>query len=262
VATVLVTSAAGAPGVTATAVGLALIWPSPVLLADCDRTPSQAVLAGYLRGTDAGGLGLTGLARAHREGRPLSQAVAGETIPLALGGVRRDFLPGFATPGAAALFDPAWSGLGAAFASLGEAGVDVIVDAGRSGAHGPPAGVLTHADAVLVVTRTHLPALSALRLHLPVLRESVERLRGSSDGVGLVLVGEGQPYTADEIRSQFGVRIWGALPDDPCAAAVLAQGAPEPRRYGDSRYLRAVRTLSSVVVAHLHHQRLRIAGAA
>ena len=213
-ATVLVTSAAGAPGVTATAVGLALIWPSPVLLADCDRTPSQAVLAGYLRGTDAGGLGLTGLARAHREGRPLSQAVAGETIPLALGGVRRDFLPGFATPGAAALFDPAWSGL------------------------------------------------SALRLHLPVLRESVERLRGSSDGVGLVLVGEGQPYTADEIRAQFGVRIWGALPDDPGGAAVLAQGAPEPRRYGDSRYLRAVRTLSSVVVAHLHHQRLRIAGAA
>lgn len=261
-AVVLVASAAGAPGVTTTAVGLALVWPNAVVLADCDRTPAQSVLAGYLRGTNAGGLGLTGLARAHREARPLAAALPGETIPLALGEVRRTFLPGFASPGAAQLFEPAWTGLGDAFAALSQAGVDVVVDSGRIGPHGPPAGLLAQADAVLVLTRTHLPALSALRLHLPILIESLDRLRSSTAGLGLVLVGEGRPYSAAEIGAQFAVRVAGTLPYDPGAAAVLGEGAPEPRRYQDSRYVRSLRTLSSAVLARVDDQRRRIGGAA
>lgn len=49
----LLTSASGAPGVTTLGVGLALTWPRPVLLADCDPGAHQAVLAGYLAGTSA-----------------------------------------------------------------------------------------------------------------------------------------------------------------------------------------------------------------
>lgn len=259
-AIVLVTSASGAPGVTSTAVGLALVWPSTVMLADCDRTPAQAVLAGYLRGTDASGIGLTGLARAHREGRPLAQAIANETIPLAMGEVRRTFLPGFATPGAAQLFSQAWAGLGDAFDALSRAGVDVIVDVGRIGPQGPPPGLLTHADSVLVVTRTNLPALSGLRLHLPVLTDSLERLRGTVTGLGIVLVGEGQPYSSKEISDLLGSPVAGALPYDATAAAVLGEGTDEPRRYGDSRYIRSLRTLSSQIVASMAEQRRRIVG--
>ncbi len=261
-ATVLLTSASGAPGVTSTAVGLALVWPSAVLLADCDRTPSQAVLAGYLRGADAAGVGMMGLARAHREGRPLVQALGHETIPLALGEVRRMFLPGFATPGAAQLFEPAWPGVGDAFSSLGDAGIDTVVDAGRMGPLGPPAGLLMQADAVLVLCRTNLPALSGLRLHLPVLRDALDRLRGSSGHLGLVLVGEGQPYTAAEVQEQFGVPVWDTVPDDPKAAAVLGEGTREPRKYGESGYVRALRSLSSTVLARIDAQRRRIWGSA
>ncbi len=261
-AVVLVTSASGSPGVTSTAIGLALVWPSAVLLADCDRTAAQAVLAGYLRGTDAGGVGLTGLARAHREARPFASALVGETIPLALGDVRRSFLPGFASPGAASLFEPAWTALGDAFAALSQAGVDVIIDVGRMGPQGPPAGLLTHCDAVLALTRTHLPALSGLRLHLPILAESLERARSSTTGLGLVVVGEGQPYSAAEIAAQFATPVVGTVVHDPAAAAVLGEGTPEPRRFGDSRYIRSLRSLSSATVARVEQQRRRVGGAA
>ena len=51
-AVVLLASATGSPGVTTTALGLALAWPRHCLVADCDRDPSQAVQAGYLRGME------------------------------------------------------------------------------------------------------------------------------------------------------------------------------------------------------------------
>ncbi len=261
-AIILVTSASGAPGTTATALGLALVWPTSVLLADCDRTPAQSVLAGYLRGTDASGVGLAGLARAHREGRPLTQALGGETIPLALGEVSRRFLPGFASPGAVHLFEPVWAGLGDAFAGLTRSGVDVIVDAGRIGPTGPPAGLLMQADLVVVLTRSHLPALAALRLHLPVVREAMERIRSSSDQVRLAVIGEGNPYSAAEIATQFATPLLGTLPYDTRAAAVLAEGTTEPRRYGDSSYVRALRSMASTIHAGVAAQRRRIDGAA
>lgn len=71
-AVIVLTSATGSPGVTTTALGLALTWPRHVLLADCDREPGQAVQAGYLRGMDHGGRGLMTLAHLHREGTLLA----------------------------------------------------------------------------------------------------------------------------------------------------------------------------------------------
>ena len=53
-AILLLTSAGGSPGVTTLAVGLALTWPRPVLLADCDPGAHQSILAGYLAGTSSG----------------------------------------------------------------------------------------------------------------------------------------------------------------------------------------------------------------
>ena len=45
-AVVALTSASGSPGVTTTAVGLALTWPRPVLLIEADPTGGSGVLAG------------------------------------------------------------------------------------------------------------------------------------------------------------------------------------------------------------------------
>ena len=66
-AVIVLASAGHAPGVTTTALGLALAWPREVLLVDADRTPTQAVLAGYLRGERPGQHGLGRLLQAVRE---------------------------------------------------------------------------------------------------------------------------------------------------------------------------------------------------
>jgi cellulose biosynthesis protein BcsQ len=49
-AVIALASAAGSPGVTTTAVGLAFSWPRPVLLVEADPTGSSGFLAGFFRG--------------------------------------------------------------------------------------------------------------------------------------------------------------------------------------------------------------------
>jgi hypothetical protein len=50
-AVIALASASGSPGVTTTALGLALLWPRPVLLIEADPTGGSGLLAGYFRGT-------------------------------------------------------------------------------------------------------------------------------------------------------------------------------------------------------------------
>ncbi len=78
----LLTSTSGSPGVTTLAVGLALTWPRPILLADCDPGAHQAILAGYLAGRSASGKGLLRVAEAHRDRRPLREVVLDQTLSL------------------------------------------------------------------------------------------------------------------------------------------------------------------------------------
>ena len=133
-AVIVCTGAPGAPGVTTSALGLALTWSRDILLADCDREPSQSIQAGYLRGLDHGGRGLAALARLHRENRPIAPELWRHSIPLDESGeVGRRFLPGFSVPAAVRLFDVVWPELSDAFASLDAQGVDVLVDAGTVG---------------------------------------------------------------------------------------------------------------------------------
>ncbi len=81
-AILMLTSAGGSPGVTTLAIGLALTWPRPVLLADCDPGAHQAVLAGYLHGQSSSGKGLLRVAEAHRDRRPLREVVIDQCLPL------------------------------------------------------------------------------------------------------------------------------------------------------------------------------------
>jgi hypothetical protein len=75
VAILLLTSTGGSPGVTTLAVGLALTWPRPILLVDCDPGAHQAILAGYLAGRSSNGKGL--LARRRGPSRPALVAGGG-----------------------------------------------------------------------------------------------------------------------------------------------------------------------------------------
>ena len=67
-ALIVLTSASGSPGVSTTALGLALTWRRPVLLVEADPTGGSGLLAGYFRGQAAPSQSLIDLAFAHRAG--------------------------------------------------------------------------------------------------------------------------------------------------------------------------------------------------
>lgn len=236
-AVVVLASATGSPGVTTTSLALALAWPRHVLLADCDRDPAQAVQAGYLRGMDHGGRGLISIAHLHREGIPIAPEIWRHTLPLVQDGdVQRRFLPGFATPGSARLFEHVWGSLGEALRALEQQGADVIVDAGRIGTAGLPLGLLAAADVVLLTVRGSLRSLAGARIHLATLIEQLRSMPAPCPAA-LAVVGSGKPYASGEIAAQFGLPTWVEPVWDAKAAEVLSDGAPEPRRFHEGAFM-------------------------
>lgn len=256
-AVLLLTSAAGAPGVTTTALGLALAWPRDVLLVDADPHPARAVEAGYLRAEVPAPGGLGDLARAHRQGTSLTAALWSRAVvlprvaasPRVAGSPRVAvpsegdgspivrFLPGFAHPGQAGLFEMVWPAMAACLWELGEAGVDVVVDLGRTGPDGPPPQLCARAAAVAVVTRCGLRPLAGLALQA----ETLETIAAGATGtVGLVAIGAGRPYSAREVGAQFETPVMAELPEDARAAAVLSDGASPPRGWAHGRYAAAL----------------------
>ena len=227
-------SVAGAPGVTTTAVALALAWPRPVVLVEADPVGASAVLPGLLRGAARHDRGILDAAVAARSGT-LAGVLPELLIDLPGGNAR--LLAGLARPEQAATMTRYWPLLAPALAEASTAlGVDVILDAGRLSQAGAAMPALGTADRVLLVTRTHLPALHVLRAWLPTVRSAlVDPAR-----LGLLLVGEGQPYRAGEVSRTLGVPVAGVLPDDPDPAAAYSRGAPHPRR---SEFARALAVL-------------------
>lgn len=222
-AIITLASATGSPGVTTCAIGLTLAWPRDVILVDADRCASQAVLAGYLNGVASGGRGLTSLAQAYRDGVDLGEDLLSHLLELPESSQRRWFLPGFARPGSARLFEPVWAELGAALDDMDRQGIDVIIDAGRWESSGLPAGLLSRTRCLGLVTRSSLRALAALRLYTPDLALAVSGLAGCH--TGLLVVGPSRPYSSGEIAKQFGLPIWGDAPWHPDDAAGLSDGA-------------------------------------
>lgn len=239
-ALIVLTSAAGSPGVTTAAVGLTLLWRRPTMLVDADPAAGQSVLAGYLRGQIATAKGLQRVAEAHRDGRPLAEMVSDETVPLTdQEPPDRRLLPGFARPAAAGLFGPVWPDLMDALVGYGTVGVDVVIDAGRIPPTGLPKPLLERADLVLLLTRTSLRAVAAVRNHAELL---IEQTRvGDTSNVGLALVGEGQPYGRREIAQLLGLSVITAFADDPSSAAVFSDGARRQRRFDRAALPRSLR---------------------
>jgi hypothetical protein len=253
VAILVLTSAAGAPGVTTLAVGLALTWPRPVLLADCDPGAHQAVLAGYLAGRSAGGRGLLRVAEAHRDRRNLREVVIDQCLPLGSDDDhRRLFLPGFTRPGSAAHFVAVWDELAETFDRLDAVDVDVIIDAGRLGtAGGVPTALLERSALTGVVLRSSFRSVMSARVHLPALTEGPGRTGDPRGPTGLVLVDPGRPYGAGEIGRALGMEVLAQVPHDPAAAAHFSDGAAQHRRFEASPLVRALRGTASTFAAAL-----------
>jgi hypothetical protein len=272
-AVVALTSAKGAPGVSTAALAMTLLWPRAALLAECDPAGGSSVLAGYLRGTVEHSRGLLALALAQRHDE-LERALWSQTVPLTgttatgtdtagpgePGG--RWLLPGLSDAAQAPSTAALWGPLGSLLASLERGDTDVLVDAGRLGAAHAPTALLRQADLVLLVLGTSLPAVAAARARLAVLREELAATNAADSaltGVGLLLVGEGRPYTGKEIAGSLGLPVIASLAWDPASAEVLAAGAAPGRRFAGSPLVRSTRAAISASSEAIARRRDRLA---
>jgi hypothetical protein len=245
-AILLLTSTGGSPGVTTLAVGLALTWPRPILLADCDPGAHQAIVAGYLAGRSTSGKGLLRVAEAHRDRRPLREAVLDQTLSLsAEEDSRRRFLPGFTRPGSAMHFGAVWEDLAEAFDRLGDVDIDVIIDAGRMGPSGPPAALVERSALSAVVLNSTLRSVLSARVHLPTLREHPRLIVPDREHLGLIIVGDGQPYRSAEIAKALDVPVVSTIAHDRNTAAHLSDGQARHLRFETSPLIRSIRDASS-----------------
>ena len=253
-AILLLASTGGSPGVTTLAVGLALTWPRPILLADCDPGAHQAILAGYLGGRSTGGKGLLRVAEAHRDRRPLREAVLDQTLSLsAEEESRRLLLPGFTKPASAMHFGGVWEDLAEAFDRLGEVDMDVIIDCGRIGASGPPAALLERSAVTAVVVTSTLRSIMSARVHLPTLRDHPRLTSADREHIGLIVVGENQPYRRGEITRALDVPVITSIAYDRQSAAHLSDGRPRHRRFDTSPLIRSIRDAASQLSSNLQH---------
>ena len=219
-------SASGSPGVTATALGMALHWPRPVVLVEADPTGGSGVLGGYFRG-GVDHPGLMELVMAHRS------ALLAETLPrivMPVEGSQASILVGSKSHEQAAGLARLWDPLLGVLREVAAAGQDVLVDAGRLGLASWPRPLVADSDLTLLVTRSTLPSLVAARSWAGTLAEDV--LPGHAAGV--LLVGEGRPYNGGEISKTLGLPVVGSVAWDPRQAAVFSEGAdkPKPRLLG------------------------------
>jgi hypothetical protein len=239
VALIALFSASGSPGVTASALGLALTWSRPVLLVEGDPTGGSAVFAGYLRGESAPANCLIDLALAERHGQ-LTEAIAASILRMpGSPDSAVSLLPGTRAHGQARSLLPLWETLAAELKALEATGQDVIFDVGRLGLAGSPEPLIFAADLALLVTRTDLVSLSSARSWAETLRTGFEGV-GCGSSLGLLLVGEGDPYSAREVQKVLQIPVSASLAWDPAAAAVFAKGGKAPRRFDSSRLVRSL----------------------
>lgn len=252
-AVIALASVSGSPGVTTTALGLALSWPRPVLLVEADPTGGSSVLAGYFRGTREYDGGLIELALTASD---LGDALADVAIPIE--GTTVTFVAGTRSHTQAGALCDLWAPLAETLDVLETTGQDVIIDAGRLGLHGSPQPLLDASDLALLVSRTTLPNLSALRSWA----EAFQRPPLDWHQSAVLLVDEGQPYSARDVTEAVKLPVLASLPLEPESAAVFSRGAPPPKRFDSGSLHRALHaTIASIHSAITHRRNELLTGA-
>jgi hypothetical protein len=234
-------SPGGSPGVTTTALALALTWPRPVVVAECDPA-GGAILAGLFAGHLTAPRGLLGVALdAGRGAGPVASDLTGHLAPLDDSG-NKMFLAGINDPRQAPGLTPSWPVIATALASQR---ADVIADCGRLDAgHGQPASVLAQATAVVMVMRPSLRHIAAARPRIDLALSLI----GVNGRLGVLLIGErgrgaDRSHAASEIAKALGVPVIGTLPDDARTAAVLSDGVGRRSGLSGRPLMRAARTV-------------------
>lgn len=230
-----VVSPGGSPGVTSTALGLAITWPTRVLLAECDPM-GRGVLPGFMadRMNESAGPGLLGLAMAAESGARLRLPLDDYVVRVP-GEDAVELLHGVRDPRHGVRFGALWGRLAEALASREG---DVIADLGRIGGSDTPNDLLRAADTVVMVLKPTLRQLDAARSRIDALRG----LRGARRTIGLCLISDG-PYRAAEVEQVLGAPVLAELPYSPADASVFSDGAQPRRTFKTSLLLRSLRCL-------------------
>ena len=230
---IVLTTAAGAPGASTTALGLTLSWPGPALLVEADPAGTSLV-PGWFRGAiDPQERNIVNLALVERA-EDLTEAIFDQAVSIAIdddGEHQRLALLGLIEPVQAPALNGWWESIGAAFQSLSAAGYAVIIDVGRCTQGSFPLPLLAVADQVLLVCRAEL---SGVLRSYPMATQLKATLTGTgnADAFGVVAIGNGgnRYYSGSAIAKQLGVQFALSLPDDPLSAAALSDGLALPPR--------------------------------
>jgi hypothetical protein len=235
-------SPGGSPGVTTSALALALTWPKPVIVAECDPSGGD-ILAGLFAGHLKAPRGLLGVAfEAGRGPSAIAAELSSQLVPLDDTG-SRTFLAGISDPRQALGLSPVWPGIAMALAGFD---ADVIADCGRFDAGATqPLSVLAEASVVLMVMRPTLRQVAAARPRI----DMVSQVLGGRDKLGLLLAGDHGLRPADVSRT-LDIRVAASLPDDQATARVLSDGGGRRSRLDRAPLMRAA-TLAGRSIAQL-----------
>lgn len=231
-------SAKGSPGVTASVLALATVWPAAtgrqVLVVDADPAGS-GILPGYLRATSPSGRGLVALAAV----RPnhLAGALFDACLRLDQSGDVL-LLPGLTDPAQATALTELFSSLPSVLGSLHVDGVDVLIDAGRLDARSGSAPLIAAANARVLVARSSLVSLASVG---PVL----DRAHRAGQVWRVLVLGPGRPYSTTEVAAALKTaEPVLEQPWDPRAAATFSDGTSPGWRHDRSPFMRAARALA------------------
>jgi hypothetical protein len=226
-------SAGGSPGVTTAAIALALAWPSPVIVVECDPSGGD-VLPGLLSGHVPASHSLMELAiEAGRDAQAAARGLGARLIPLDADR-RRTLLPGLTDPRQAIGLASAWPAI---TTTLRAQNADVIADCGRFDAgSSQPLAVLSAASTVAIVLRPTLRQVWSARPRVDMLTQLV----GSSSRLALLINGRGT-HSAREVSRALGVPVAFALPDDSRSAALLSDGLGDWRNITSGALMRSAR---------------------
>ncbi|CCH88559.1 conserved protein of unknown function; putative ATPase domain [Modestobacter italicus] len=241
-------SGKAAPGVTTSAWALALSWPRPLLVADCDLCGGD-MAPGMLAGRVGVDRGLLSWSAAARHDLPVAAAAAlfAEHSVHVPEQPQVSLISGFATTTQGSSFtNRSWERLAAALErSAASLGRDAVVDAGRLVTDRGCWPVLRAADRVLLTVRRSVRSVHAAQ-------DAVQRLRqelGDLATVSALVVGDG-PYSAGEVAKALELPLAGVLPEDRAAAAVLSDGARlSTKAMQRSALMRAAASLAGTLAA-------------
>ena len=173
---------------------------------------------------------------------PARLAEVVRTVP----GTRVNLLPGVRSHVQSQGLRALWGPLPAALRGLESTGQDVVVDAGRLGLEGSPMPLLKGADMTLLVTRTDLVSLSGARAWAQTLKGQMDS-SGASKSLGLLLIGEGDPYSAREVSKVLGLPVVATIAWDEGDARVFSRGAARGKRFEQGALCRSLVATRSAI---------------